>query len=309
MEHNNVFNLESDPPCEEITLKEVMEKTTKVITRKIFKQAAGLDSPDKFTWILTCRTINQGASLFKFVNKGVVLSAFEISKSKRVLRLNLASKIVLIHGMLNIDPNCKQMQFDIDCGWSAAPNSVSDASATRTNTVDQVIGNYFDMYHDLKLMGLTYKPLEKETYMQILWQLNGAAEEEVRESLLLQISGGEREYHFERTKSNSYPIVGAQSRFVLCGASEDGCMNNNVEIINIDNKEIKGEILEARFDRSQWEWKLVLNKDVILDGERAFAGTAYSLTRSSTITLGGTSIRLTPKGHPSKRRKLLLFHK
>lgn len=308
MEHEEFKNQTPDSPLEEITMKEVMDKATEAIKWKILKQAGGLDSPDKFTWYLTCPTTIKGAEFFNLINKGIVLSAFEVSRDRRISRLKLASKIVDIHGNLNVDPKCERMQFKIVCSWSPNANTVADPSITRDNIADGSIDNNFNNLLDLKMMGLSYRIEEKSSFMRILWQFNGAAEEDVRESLALQISGGDKECHFERTRNTHYSIFGVQSRFVLCGDAH-GEKVNDVEVLCIKNLDIDGTILEAKFDRTNWEWKCVLGKDVIINGERAFSGTVYSLNEPATITVEGISIRLIPKGHPTKHRKLFRFRK
>lgn len=301
----NHFGLASASPAGgQIKMKSVIESSRKSSLNYITETTKGHPlAPKLLEGVLTCRSMDEWNQNIELVNIGIVEGCFLISTKKhfRFYLPTIEAKIVV---KLNLDPSSERMRFDFQCGGSKNPagtGRVKDPWATRQNTADGSVGDHFDEYHDLHLMGLTYKRDERESVMMILWQFNGAAQEDVKESMHLSISGGRRDdYVFEKNQSINYPIWGMQKRFVLKGASKPGEDVRNLEAIHVNATEIEGDILEAQYDENSRAWKYKLLADLDMDGERAFAGTMGFMEKETIITIGGVSIKLEPKGRPSK---------
>lgn len=176
---------------------------------------------------------------------------------------------------------------------------VIDSGQTRKNRADGSVEGYFNNHDDLHDMGLRTKVTDKEIFLDIIWQFDGRAQEDTRETIAFNIAGGDRDYIFENNKSKRYALMRWQDKFTLKGKGGD--TDRNISTISIDSEKIEGNILTGRFINGQWEYRI--HKNVVIDGERIFANTEGILERPISLTVDGLTIAIEPIAAPEKRRK------
>lgn len=302
MEHNQTIKFSSDAPDGAISRENVVNAVYDVIRTRIKKghRAAKRLKIEVFS------TKEEWRDYFEELFIWPVDAMFKIS-NQRFHRFYLPTIVAQIELIFNEISDSGKMSVRVTfSGDYPSREVVKNPQATRRNEVDGSI-DVFDNVGELHGMGLKFKMDERNPMMTVLWQFNGKAKEDIQESLRVSITGGAHEATLDKTTTgeNSYSVLRMQDHLILRGTHKTDIVNNDLDVLYIKSCGIEGDILEATFDYNTNIWKYRLCQDVTIDDDTRFASeTEYDLIRKTMITVGDISIRLDPKGRPTRHKKL-----